>query len=245
MKEEYIFRFFTPASSLLRRFIMQKKLMAVSLIAALSVSAFAQTTLTNVQTGFNPKQAVIGGAGQGCVVSGQVLNGQPKLENCGGAPVAAKPAAPAAPAAVAAQPAAPAAKATAPAAAAVTKVTLKTDVLFATNQSTIKKDQERGMAEIAKQIKSLKSFDSVTVVGNADYRGGDAFNQKLSEKRAAAVAKSLTANGVPAGKIKSSGNGETKPLVGEAGCKGKKGAKLATCLAPDRRVDIDVVNAIR
>lgn len=226
---------------------MQKKLLAVSIFAAttmLSATVFAQTdktTLTNVQTGFNPKQAVVGGAGEGCVVSGQTLAGQPRLENCGGAPVAPV-AAPVVPVAPVAKPAPAPAPAPAP---VVTRVTLKTDVLFDTNKSIIKRDQMNGMTELARQLQTLKSYDSITVVGNADYRGNDAFNQRLSEKRASAVVGALTKNGVPSSKIRSSGNGENHPLVGEAGCKGKRGAALSKCLAPDRRVDIDVVNAVK
>ena len=53
------------------------------------------------------------------------------------------------------------------------------------------------------------------VEGHTDARGGAAFNQELSESRAASVVRYLTARGIPANRLQSRGHGETRPLVGD------------------------------
>ncbi|MGP1485618.1 MAG: OmpA family protein [Campylobacter sp.] len=53
----------------------------------------------------------------------------------------------------------------------------------------------------------------VVLEGHTDSVGNDAYNQKLSEKRANAVAKALKDLGVSASKITTVGYGETKPIA--------------------------------
>lgn len=54
-------------------------------------------------------------------------------------------------------------------------------------------------------------IDAVVVSGNADRSGGSAYNQALSERRAAVVRDALIANGVPADKIRTEAYGEDRP----------------------------------
>ena len=69
----------------------------------------------------------------------------------------------------------------------------------------------------------------------------DAYNQKLSEKRAAAVKEYLVAKGIEANRVYTEGKGEKQSVTGDK-CKGdKKTAALIDCLQPDRRVDIEVI----
>ena len=53
----------------------------------------------------------------------------------------------------------------------------------------------------------------VVLEGHTDSIGKEAYNQKLSEKRANAVAKALEDLGVSGDKIKTVGFGETKPIA--------------------------------
>jgi len=53
----------------------------------------------------------------------------------------------------------------------------------------------------------------ITVIGHTDLSGPADYNQKLSERRAAAVADELVSLGVPPGVITAFGEGETNPLV--------------------------------
>lgn len=53
--------------------------------------------------------------------------------------------------------------------------------------------------------------DAVVVSGHTDRSGGSAYNQALSERRAAVVRDALIANGIPADKIRSEAYGEDHP----------------------------------
>ncbi len=85
---------------------------------------------------------------------------------------------------------------------------------------------------------------SVKVIGHTDPIGTAEYNQKLSEQRARAFADFLVKEGVPASIITTEGRGETQLRITEADCKAKGHAKtqqaLIACLAPDRRVDVEV-----
>ena len=52
----------------------------------------------------------------------------------------------------------------------------------------------------------------VKIVGHTDSVGSDAFNQKLSEQRAASVVSFLLGQGVAADKLSSEGRGESEPV---------------------------------
>jgi OOP family OmpA-OmpF porin len=78
---------------------------------------------------------------------------------------------------------------------------------------------------------------SIVVTGYTDRLGSDAYNKKLSEKRADNVAKTLTAIGI-AGPIEQRGLGKANEVEACTGIKNR--AKLIKCLAPNRRVTIEV-----
>jgi OOP family OmpA-OmpF porin len=54
------------------------------------------------------------------------------------------------------------------------------------------------------------------VVGHTDTSGSNAYNDKLSVRRAEAVRDALVANGVQSGAISLEGRGESDPLVSTA-----------------------------
>jgi outer membrane protein OmpA-like peptidoglycan-associated protein len=51
----------------------------------------------------------------------------------------------------------------------------------------------------------------ITVIGHTDSTGSDAYNQRLSERRADAVRERLVANGVSAGQLATVGRGSLEP----------------------------------
>jgi outer membrane protein OmpA-like peptidoglycan-associated protein len=53
---------------------------------------------------------------------------------------------------------------------------------------------------------------TVRIIGHTDSVGSDAFNQKLSEQRAASVVSFLLSQGVAADKLSSEGRGESEPV---------------------------------
>ncbi len=55
--------------------------------------------------------------------------------------------------------------------------------------------------------------NKLVVVGHTDSRASMRYNQKLSERRAASVARFLITKGIPATSITASGKGETQPVA--------------------------------
>lgn len=140
------------------------------------------------------------------------------------------------------------AQATAPAQAflpgVATKMALGGDTLFKSGKSSIKDLTSEGKAkldELASKIKAAGKVETIRVIGHADKTGKASSNMKLSQKRAAAVASYLKAQGVKAGKIITAGKGDTQPVV-QCDAKLPK-AELIACHGPNRRVEVEVTTA--
>ncbi|MGH1408640.1 MAG: porin OmpA [Aeromonas sp.] len=118
---------------------------------------------------------------------------------------------------------------------------LSSDVLFAFGKSTLKPEGVAALNSLYQQIVDVQPKDgSAVVVGYTDRIGSDAYNQKLSEARARTVADFLVGKGLPAGKVAIEGRGEANPVTGTQCDSIKAKAKLISCLAPDRRVEVRV-----
>ena len=94
--------------------------------------------------------------------------------------------------------------------------------------------------EAAAKIKEHDDIEFILVTGHTDKIGTDAYNQKLSERRADAVKKYLASHGIKDVRIKSVGKGESEPVVDCTGVKGNK--QIIECLAPNRRVVVDATH---
>ena len=120
------------------------------------------------------------------------------------------------------------------------KITVAADALFDFNKAVLRPEGKAKLDELVSKAKAIK-LEVILAVGHTDRVGGDAYNQKLSEKRAAAVKEYLVAKGIEANRVYTEGKGEKQPVTGDK-CKGdKKTAALISCLQPDRRVDIEVI----
>jgi OOP family OmpA-OmpF porin len=95
---------------------------------------------------------------------------------------------------------------------------------------------------LAEQLKFF-TLEEVVATGHADRIGGEAYNQRLSERRAAAVKDYLVEKGVDAQRIQTVGVGESESVTGEAcrnmGRENRFNRKLIECLSPDRRVGVE------
>jgi len=143
----------------------------------------------------------------------------------------------------AAAPAAPAAKPAAKPAPkpAAKKVTLAADALFDFDKATLRPEGKSKLDKLVGDTKSIK-LEVIIAVGHADRLGKDAYNQKLSERRAAAVKDYLVSKGIEANRVYAEGKGEKQPVTaGKCGKSEKKTKQLVECLQPDRRVDIEVI----
>ncbi len=136
--------------------------------------------------------------------------------------------------------AAPAAAAAAPKPAAK-KVTLAADALFDFDKAVLRPEGKAKLDQLSNDIKGIK-LEVIIAVGHADRIGSDKYNQKLSERRAAAVKDYLVGKGVEATRVYAEGKGEKQPVTGDTcGKSVKKTKKLIECLQPDRRVEIEVI----
>ncbi|MEO0399925.1 MAG: OmpA family protein [Pseudomonadota bacterium] len=81
-------------------------------------------------------------------------------------------------------------------------------VYFDYNKSNLTPEASNLVREAASRALS-GDIDTVVVAGNTDTSGGAAYNQRLSERRAAVVRDALIANGVPADRIRTEANGES------------------------------------
>ena len=86
------------------------------------------------------------------------------------------------------------------------------NINFDTNKSNIKDSYNTRIVEFANMLKANPKLKA-TIGAHTDSVGSDAYNQKLSERRAASTVEALKALKVDASKIKAVGYGETKPVA--------------------------------
>ena len=111
------------------------------------------------------------------------------------------------------------------------KVTFEADTFFDFDKFALK---PAGKAKLEDLVSKLIGTDIEVVVatGHTDSVGSDAYNQKLSMRRANAVKAFLVSKGIPADRIFTEGKGESKPVASNKTSDGR---------AKNRRVDVEVV----
>jgi OOP family OmpA-OmpF porin len=205
--------------------ISSKLALGSALLALAAGSAYADFT-PNLQD--SAGHAVRDGSGHCVVTSGVVL------PECAAAPAAPAPAAPAAPS----EPATPAAPTPAPAPAPAApaapssvrqSVVIQADALFDFDKSVVRPDGKRAIDDALAKLNGV-DLEMVIATGHTDSIGTERYNQKLSERRAAAVKAYLVSKGIPASKITTIGKGETQPVATN---------KTAAGRQKNRRVDIE------
>ena len=115
-------------------------------------------------------------------------------------------------------------------------ITVGAEKLFGFDKANLREEGKAALNEAAAKIKANPELKAVIVTGHTDRIGSDAYNQKLSERRAKMVKDYLASQGVDAGMIEAVGKGEAEPVVQCVGNKTTK--KLISCLQPNRRVEI-------
>lgn len=118
--------------------------------------------------------------------------------------------------------------------------TLQSDATFGFGKSTLTAGAKKQLDAVAAKAGACKQISALRVTGHTDRIGTDARNQKLSEQRAAEVKAYLQGKGVSATTFEAVGAGKSQPVAGTE-CAGKMAQKkLVNCLAPNRRVVVDV-----
>lgn len=91
-------------------------------------------------------------------------------------------------------------------------ITFDSGLLFETNSAELESATKTNLTDLAG---TLKKYDDTNVLieGHTDNTGADDYNQRLSERRAAAVESYLTAQGVEGSRVTTRGYGESQPVA--------------------------------
>ena len=92
------------------------------------------------------------------------------------------------------------------------QVTFESGLLFDYDSDVLREAARKNLATLATSLEKYPNTD-LMVVGHTDATGPDAYNMTLSERRASSAANYLVAQGVSRSRLRSTGRGETEPLV--------------------------------
>ena len=130
----------------------------------------------------------------------------------------------------------------APAPAPRVEVIRTNKIHFQFDKSDIKPASYPVIDEIIATIKGRPEVTSVRVEGHTDSVGSDAYNQALSERRAASVREYLVTHGISSDKVTSAGMGEGSPIADnstKAGRAENRRTEFHLQLAPGSRVRVN------
>jgi OmpA-OmpF porin, OOP family len=133
---------------------------------------------------------------------------------------------------------APVAPAPAPAPAAVIapvpsseKVTYAAAAFFDFDKATLKPEAKTKLDDLVSKTKEI-NLEVIIAVGHTDGIGTDAYNDKLSVRRAESIKTYLTSKGVEANRVYTEGKGKKQPVADNKTAEGRQ---------KNRRVEIEVV----
>ena len=126
--------------------------------------------------------------------------------------------------------AAPAAAKGAPVAS---KVVFNADTFFDFDKAVLKPEGRKLLDQVAAQVGTI-NLETIIAVGHTDSIGSVAYNQKLSERRAAAVKTYLVSKGIDPNRIYTEGKGKSQPVADNRTAAGR---------ARNRRVEIEIVGS--
>jgi OOP family OmpA-OmpF porin len=111
------------------------------------------------------------------------------------------------------------------------KVTYAADAFFDFDKSVLKPEAKAKLDDLVSKTKDI-NLEVIIAVGHTDAIGTDAYNDKLSVRRAEAIKTYLTSKGVEANRVYTEGKGKRQPVATNKTAEGR---------AKNRRVEIEVV----
>ena len=110
-------------------------------------------------------------------------------------------------------------------------VTLDSMTFFDFDKADLDAESQAALDAIIEQLKTFATVSEIKITGHTDSIGSRAYNQKLSERRAEAVASHLISRGVNPALISTAGAGEDQPVADNSTSAGR---------AKNRRAVIDI-----
>ena len=111
------------------------------------------------------------------------------------------------------------------------KVTFAADVLFDFDKAVIKPEGKSKLDDLSSKMSGI-NLEVVIAIGHADSIGSDAYNQRLSMRRAESVKAYLVSKGIEANRVYTEGKGEKQPVADNKTRDGR---------AKNRRTEIEVI----
>jgi outer membrane protein OmpA-like peptidoglycan-associated protein len=92
------------------------------------------------------------------------------------------------------------------------QVTFESGLLFDYDSDVLRAPAKQNLSSLAASLDKYPGTD-LLIVGHTDAQGSDSYNMTLSERRAAAAANYLVAQGVSRARLRSTGRGESEPVA--------------------------------
>jgi len=114
---------------------------------------------------------------------------------------------------------------------AATKVTYAADAFFDFDKAVLKPEGRAKLDDLVGKVQGI-NLEVIIAVGHTDSVGSDAYNQRLSVRRAESVKAYLVSKGIEKNRVYTEGKGEKQPVADNKTAEGR---------AKNRRVEIEVV----
>jgi OOP family OmpA-OmpF porin len=115
------------------------------------------------------------------------------------------------------------------------KITYAADAFFDFDKSVLKPQAKTALDDLASKVAGI-NLEVIIAVGHTDGIGSDAYNDKLSVRRAESVKAYLVSKGIEPNRVYTEGKGKKQPVADN---------KTADGRAKNRRVEVEVVGTTK